>query len=117
MLVDGIASSPGTMRKLDYGINAFGIISGIAILGFLGEIAFFLAGYFLWFLNFLIFMVSIGVLIFKGILKVISLFPSRPDAASLAEGSGRFLFYTFTNSLPTLAPFLMVYFDIAVWSW
>lgn len=117
MLVDGIASSPGTMRKLDYGINAFGIISAIAILGFLGEIAFFLAGYFLWFLNFFICMFSIAVLIFKGILKVISLFPSRPDAASLAEGSTRFLFYTFTNSIPTLAPFLMVYFDIALWSW
>ncbi len=105
------------MRKLDYGINSFGIISALALLGFLGEIAFFLAGYFLWFLNFLICVVSIGVLIFKGLAKVISLFPNRREAASLAEGSGRFLFYTFTNSLPTLAPFLSVYFDIAVWSW
>ncbi len=40
------------MRKLDYAINSFGIFSALAVLGFLGEIAFFLASYFLWFLNF-----------------------------------------------------------------
>ena len=106
-----------TMRKLDYGINAFGIISGIAFLGFLGDIALALALTLFWFLNFFICMYSIGVLIFKGILKVISLFPSRPDAASLAEGSTRFLFYAFTNSLSTLAAFLINHTDIEVWSW
>ena len=105
------------MRRLDYGINSFGIVSALAVLGFLGEIALFLASYFLWFLNFFIFMFSIAVLIFKGILKVISLFPSRPDAASLAEGSTRFLFYTFTNSLSTLATVLINHTDIEVWSW
>ena len=71
-----------TMRKLDYAINSFGIFSALAVLGFLGEIAFFLASYFLWFLNFSIWVVSIGILIFKGFAKVISLFPNRREAAS-----------------------------------
>ncbi len=106
-----------TMRKLDYGINAFGIISAIAYLGFLGTIALALAMTFFWFLNFYIWVVSIGVLIFKGFAKMISLFPNRQRAASLATGSWRYLFYALTNSLSTLAMFSMLHFDLKPWRW
>jgi len=113
--VCGFARWP-TMRKLDYAIGSFGIFSTIAVLGFLGEIAFGLVGYFLWFLNFFICVVSIGILIFKGFVKVLSLFPSRQMATSSpSSGYRRYVLYTFTNSLPMLAMVLMVRFDLKPW--
>ena len=109
------SANRSTMRKLDYGINSLGIISTLAIFGLLGKIAFVL-GTFLWFLNFYVCVISVGVLIFKGCAKIISLFPNRGETASLSSGSWRYLFYAFTNSLPMLAPFIILHFDLELWS-
>jgi hypothetical protein len=91
------------MRTRDYLIGAIGILGAFNVFGLLGRPLYILTPFF-WFFSIYVVLFSAIALIYRGILKTLTPVQLR-----------RYLFYLFTNSLPTLAFIIFNYLGLKLW--